>query len=303
MENSKFDNFAKKCYNGEVVLQKGRLIRYMSKGKNKLTLKKLAGIVIVIIATLAILLLIGKIILNKKVQIIANQSQNNSANLNLAITKSNSPGVTSRSSSDVRNSSSKKQAKKKNSEKKSNVNEQKDGKSTKTNSSKSKKATTKTSKKSTTKYVSISQVKISRGMDLTKRTGLSRKDFIKLISSVRADTSGFFENNAGKIYDLCEEYSINEIFFCGLISAESGWNIASNHRRTHNYISLMRRGKLIPYSSVSEGLEVAAQKLHYNYLTPGGKFYHGKTIRGVKTCFCPSSSWVSLVYGRMRQII
>ena len=140
-------------------------------------------------------------------------------------------------------------------------------------------------------------------MNLTKRTGLSRKDFIKLMSGVRADTSGFFEKNAGKIYDLCEKYSINEIFFCGLISAESGWNIASNHRRTHNYISLMRNGRLISYGSVNEGLEVAAQKLHYNYLTPGGKFYHGKTLAGVKTCFCPSSTWVGLVYGRMQQIL
>ena len=159
------------------------------------------------------------------------------------------------------------------------------------------------SKKSTAKTISISEVKISKSMDLTKRTGLSREDFIKLMSRVRADTSGFFEDNAGEIYDLCEKYSINEIFFCGLISAESGWNIAGNHRSTHNYISLMKNGKLISYSSVNEGLEVAAKKLHYNYLTPGGKFYHGKTLAGVKTCFCPSSTWVDLVYGRMKQIV
>ena len=158
-------------------------------------------------------------------------------------------------------------------------------------------------KNDTAKTVSISEVKISKSMDLTKRTGLSREDFIKLMSRVKADTSGFFEDNAGEIYDLCEEYSINEIFFCGLISAESGWNIASNHRSTHNYISLMKNGQLISYSSVSEGLEVAAKKLHYNYLTPGGKFYHGKTLAGVKTCFCPSSTWVDLVYGRMKQIV
>ena len=183
--------------------------------------------------------------------------------------------------------------------------------STKTTSDSQKTETTETkttnnkdeNKKSATKTISISQVKISKNMDLTKRTGLSREDFIKLMSGVKADTSGFFKKNAGKIYDLCEKYSINEIFFCGLISAESGWNIASNHRKTHNYISLMKNGKLIKYSSVDEGLEVAAQKLHYNYLTPGGKFYHGKTLSGVKTCFCPSSGWVNLVYGRMKQIL
>ena len=159
-------------------------------------------------------------------------------------------------------------------------------------------------KKDTTKYISKKDVTISKNMDLTKRTGLSRKDFIKLIAGVKYDTSGFFEENAGTIYDLCKKYSINEIFFCGLISAESGWNIASNHRKTHNYISLMSKGKLIQYGSVYEGLEVAAQKLHNNYLTPGGKFYHGKTLSGVKTNFCPASStWVDLVYGRMKQIL
>lgn len=207
---------------------------------------------------------------------------------------------------------SKKEEKKENSDNKKTAKAEQEKKSSKNDtkkttekkdSSKNETTTKKENKKSTTKTVSISQVKISRNMNLTKRTGLSRKDFIKLMSGVRADTSGFFEKNAGKIYDLCEKYSINEIFFCGLISAESGWNIASNHIRTHNYISLMRNGKLISYGSVNEGLEVAAQKLHYNYLTPGGKFYHGKTLAGVKTCFCPSSSWVGLVYGRMKQIV
>jgi len=200
---------------------------------------------------------------------------------------------------------SKKEEKKQNDSKEKEKNSEGNTKKTteKKDSSKKETTTKKENKKSTTKTVSISKVKISKSMNLTKRTGLSRKDFIKLMSGVRADTSGFFEKNAGKIYDLCEKYSINEIFFCGLISAESGWNIASNHRRTHNYISLMRNGKLISYGSVNEGLEVAAQKLHYNYLTPGGKFYHGKTLAGVKTCFCPSSSWVGLVYGRMRQIL
>lgn len=153
-------------------------------------------------------------------------------------------------------------------------------------------------------YAKIEEVAISREMDLTRRTGLSKEDFKTLISNVKYDTSKFFYDNSDYIYDLCQEYEINEIFFCGLISAESGWNIASNHRRTHNYISLMTKSGLIPFNSVEEGLEAAARALHNNYLTEGGKFYHGKTLYGVKTKFCPASStWVELVYGRMQQIM
>lgn len=150
----------------------------------------------------------------------------------------------------------------------------------------------------------IEEVTISKDMDLTVRTGLSRDDFILLISEVEEDTSNFFEENAGLIYDICEKYSLNEIFFCGLISAESGWTIATNHRNTHNYISLMSGKGLIKFESVESGLEKAAETLHNNYLFPGGKFYYGSTLTAMKTKFCPASSnWVNLVYQRMSQIL
>lgn len=153
-------------------------------------------------------------------------------------------------------------------------------------------------------YTQIKDVKISKDMDLTVSTYLSKEDFKTVISGVKQDTSKFFYNNSELIYDLCQQYELNEIFFCGLISAESGWNIADNHRRTHNYISLMSKGNLIKYNSVEEGLEVAAKTLHNKYLTKGGVFYYGKTLSAVKTKFCPASStWVNLVYGRMKQII
>ena len=153
------------------------------------------------------------------------------------------------------------------------------------------------------KYIQPKDVKISKNMDLSKRTGLSKEDFKKVIKNLKQDRSKFFYNNADTIYELCEKYQINEMFFCGLIVAESGWNIAGNHRKTHNYISLMYKGKLIRYSSTKEGLEVAAKKLHQNYLTPGGKFYNGKTITGVQKRFCPASStWDDLVYGSMKYV-
>ena len=150
----------------------------------------------------------------------------------------------------------------------------------------------------------ISEVQIAVDMDLTTRTGLSREDFITLMAGVKQDTSNFFEENAGLIYDVCEKYQLNEIFFCGLISAESGWTIAQGHRNTYNYISLMGNNGLIRFSSVEDGMEKAAQSLHDNYLTPGGRFYYGSTLAGMKTKFCPASStWVNLVYQRMQQIL
>lgn len=153
-------------------------------------------------------------------------------------------------------------------------------------------------------YAKIEDITISREMDLTVTTNLSKEDFKRVISNLKYDTSKFFYNNSDYIYDVCNEYQINEIFFCGLISAESGWDIAYNHRRTFNYISLMSQNGLIQFGSVEDGLASAARTLHNNYLTEGGRFYNGKTLYGVKTRFCPASSmWVELVYGRMKQIM
>ena len=153
-------------------------------------------------------------------------------------------------------------------------------------------------------YIKPKDVKISKNMDLTKRTGISKADFKKVMKNLKSDKSKFFYRNADTIYDLCKKYQINEMFFCGLIAAESGWNIAGNHRSTHNYISLMYKGKLIKYSSEKEGLEVAAKKLHQNYLSKGGKYYNGKTITGVQKRFCPASdTWDDLVYGCMKYVV
>ena len=112
------------------------------------------------------------------------------------------------------------------------------------------------------KYKKIEEITISTNMDLSVSCGISKDDFNKLMSNLRVDTSGFFKRNSNTIYELCEKYEINEIFFCGLIAAESGWNIASSHRKANNYNSMMSKGKLIRYSSESEGLEAAAKLLH-----------------------------------------
>lgn len=153
-------------------------------------------------------------------------------------------------------------------------------------------------------YIPIDEIEISKDMDLTITCGVSKEDFQELMSNLKTDSTGFFAENSDTIYDLCQEYEINEIFLCGLIAAESGWKISSNHRNTCNYISMMSGGSLIRYSSPEEGLEAAVKLLHNKYLTEGGSCYYGKTISAVQTRFCPNSStWVGLVYGCMKQVV
>lgn len=153
-------------------------------------------------------------------------------------------------------------------------------------------------------YKTIDEITISKNMDLTVRTGISKEDFKKLMKNLKPDTSGFFYKNSDIIYDLCEKYQLNEIFFCGLIAAESGWNITKSHRTKCNYISMMSKGKMIQFASEEAGLEAAAKLLHNKYLTSGGSYYKGKTLSSVQKIFCPNSdTWVGLVYGCMKQVV
>lgn len=154
------------------------------------------------------------------------------------------------------------------------------------------------------KYITIEQIKISEDMDLTIPTGISKEDFRKLMKNLKRDKSKFFSENSDIIYDLCYKYQLNEIFFCGLIAGEAGWDISENHRNSCNYISMMSKGKLIKYKTTKEGLEAAAKLLHTKYLSEGGAYYSGKTLSDVQKKFCPkSSTWVNLIYDCMEQII
>ena len=67
----------------------------------------------------------------------------------------------------------------------------------------------------------INEISISKDMDLTKRCGISKEEFKEIMKHLKGDTSGFFYENSDTIYDLCQRYELNEVFFCGLIAAES----------------------------------------------------------------------------------
>lgn len=143
---------------------------------------------------------------------------------------------------------------------------------------------------------------ISYDMDVTMLSGFTLEEFQILMDGISIDDeTDFYSIHAETIYNLSHQYEINEIFFAGIISAESWWGCAENCIYKNNYTGMMSNGSLIAYSSVYENLEETASNLHNNYLTEGGACYNGKTIVGVSVCYC-DSSWIDLVWERMQQI-
>ncbi len=152
------------------------------------------------------------------------------------------------------------------------------------------------------KYIKLEDVQISFDMDVSKTCGLSREDFISLVENMKYDRTGILAKNAGCIWDLCQQYSVNEIFVLGICGIESAWCSAPQHQNTHNYSSLMSGGRLIPYATDEEGFEAMIKLLGEKYLTPGASFYHGATITGVGRCYCNPTSWPGKVYTCMQYV-
>ena len=154
-------------------------------------------------------------------------------------------------------------------------------------------------------YKSIEEVKISRDMDLTQTTQLSKEDFCELLANFKYDYEGFYRQNAGLIWDLSQEYQVNEIFLCGVFGLESYYGSDDRHVNTHNYGSIMNKhGELVRYSSDSEGIEANFKLFKNCYLNPEGKYYKGVTIDSIGDTYCPPTpecpSWAEKVYSCMK---
>ena len=150
-------------------------------------------------------------------------------------------------------------------------------------------------------YKKLEEVKISFDMDVSKTTGLSKKDFVSFVQNMKCDRTKILAKNAAWIWECCQKYNVNEIFVLGICGIESAWCSAPQHQRTHNYSSLMTGGKLIPYATDEQGFEAMIKLLGERYLTPGASFYHGATITGVGRCYCNPTSWPKKVFTCMQQ--
>lgn len=157
-------------------------------------------------------------------------------------------------------------------------------------------------------YKSLDEVKISRDMDLTQTTGLSKEDFRDLLADFKYDYAGFYKQNAGLIWELSQKYQVNEIFLCGVFALESYFGSDDRHVNAHNYGSIMNKhGELVRYASDAEGIEANFKLFANCYMSPKGKYYKGVNIDSIGDTYCPPTpecpSWADKVYCCMQMFL
>ena len=121
--------------------------------------------------------------------------------------------------------------------------------------------------------------------NVDETTGMSKSQFLRIMHNMEYGTE-FFEKYADDIYDICQAYDINEIFFSAIIAAESGWGQSEYAIATNNFTSMQYNGENIRYDSVKANLSATAENLRENYFTEGGKFYTGGVVVNIGEKYC-----------------
>lgn len=129
--------------------------------------------------------------------------------------------------------------------------------------------------------------------DLSKTSGISRNDFIDYCKTMQNDKGGFYSRNAAYIWDVCQEYGVNEFLFIGVSAQEGGW---ATQGPSYNYYGTIG----LRYSSEQDGIRSWVSFIKKAYLTPGGRYYNGSTIRGIGKYYCPSGDWPWEILGRIQ---
>ena len=155
-------------------------------------------------------------------------------------------------------------------------------------------------------------------MKLNKSSGLTEKDFKKILTKLPQDKNDIFKNNYKVFYEMDTKYNINGIFLASIAIHESAWGtstIANDKKNLFGYGAFDNS----PYESAyefddySDGIETVAKALVKYYLNPAGTkiyddeeakgtFYNEPTVKGVNEKYATDPNWHSSVFGYMEKL-
>lgn len=161
-------------------------------------------------------------------------------------------------------------------------------------------------------------ISVKFDMEVNKPSGLTKNDFIKVLSGHQEDTEKIFEQNASLFYEIEQKYNVNGLFLASMGIHESNWgrsNIAKQKRNLFGYGSYDSSAFESSYTfeSYQYGIELVAKVLSKYYLNePGtiiydgetavGSYYNGPTISGVNTRYASDQNWANRVFSIMEKL-
>ena len=159
---------------------------------------------------------------------------------------------------------------------------------------------------------------LNKDMALNSPSGLTKDDFVKVLSRHSEDENHIFENNAKLFYDMENRYNINGIFLAAIGIHESNWGrseISIRKKNLFGYGSYDESPFASSYTfdSYEYGIELVAKVLVKYYLneegtsiydgeTAVGTHYNGPTVEGVNIKYASDPEWADKVFAIMKSL-
>ena len=126
--------------------------------------------------------------------------------------------------------------------------------------------------------------------DLTVPSGLSA-------NTINAFLSGTALAGLGSAYMSAEQqYHVSARYLVAHSILESAWGTSAIAQQKYNLFGYGADdanpvGDAMTFSSFAACISYVAQKVEVNYLTPGGPYYHGPTLRGMNVDYASDPNW------------
>jgi len=95
-------------------------------------------------------------------------------------------------------------------------------------------------------------------------------------------------------------YHVSARYFVAHAILESGWGTSDLAQYKHNLFGFGANdrnpyGDAMSFPSFDACIQYVAQFIQSNYLTPGGRFYHGPTLRGMNVDYASDPNWAEKI--------
>ncbi len=161
-------------------------------------------------------------------------------------------------------------------------------------------------------------VSVNSAMALNKPSGLTRDDFIRVLSNNEKDREHIIENCAEYFYQAEQNYNINGLFLASIGIHESNWGMSNISRQKKNLFGYGSYdsspfSSSYTFESYQYGIDLVAKVLAKYYLneagtpiydgeTAVGSYYNGPTVAGVNIRYASDTNWSNRVYSIMESL-
>ncbi len=151
------------------------------------------------------------------------------------------------------------------------------------------------------------QDELSIDMDLNKVSGLTLNDYKTIFKFNVSDKNAIFEENAEAFYNAEQKYKINGIFLAAIGIHESAWGTSKIAKEKYNLFGYKAYDRdpencAMVFEDYEDCINVVAEALANNYLTPTGAYFNGYTLEDINTRYASDKEWHTKVYKYMEYL-